>query len=81
MPGRILPYSPADTAAAAEWLPFLSMIREAAFAEHGATVAELDDVTREAIDKLERRGCIPCTVAALLAEIFDLSHLAALELA
>ena len=71
MPGRILPCSAAETAAAAEWLPYLASVREAACADPGASVEALDNATAEEVDKLERRGCITCTVAALLLEIFD----------
>ncbi len=49
---RLLPYSPAGTRRLPRGVPPVPVHdREAAFVDHGATVAELDDVTREAIDK------------------------------
>jgi hypothetical protein len=71
MTGTVLPYSPAETATAAHWLPYLATVREAACADASATVEDLDAATVEAIDKLQRRGAIPGAVAALLGEVFN----------
>lgn len=72
-PSAIAPYSHAETATAASWLPYVS----------DAIDAGGDPVTSivEAVDKLYRRGLITEAVAALLCEIFDVPHSAALELA
>lgn len=69
MPGAVLPYSPAETEAAARWIDYVAD----AYAS-GDTVADGDSAAREAIDKLERRGLIGPGTAALLAEIFDIAE-------
>ena len=71
MPGRILPYTAAETAAAADWLTYLAVVRETVATDPDCSVNDLDDETVEHIDKLRRRGCITGAVASLLAEIFD----------
>lgn len=73
---RVAPYSAQDTAQAAEWLDYVAD----SFAGISGTPARIGAI-QEAIDKLERRGLIGPAVASLLAEIFDVPHHAALELA
>ena len=73
---RVAPYSAQDTAQAAEWLDYVSE----SFDGISGTAARVGAI-QEAIDKLERRGLIGPSVGSLLAEIFDVPHHAALELA
>jgi hypothetical protein len=72
-PSAIAPYSRAETATAASWLPYVS----------DAIDAGSDPVASilEAVDKLYRRGLITEAVAALLCEIYDVSPVQSLELA
>jgi hypothetical protein len=72
-PSAIAPYSRAETATAASWLPYVEQAIEAG-SEPTADIVE-------AIDKLYRRGVVTEAVAALLHEIFDVSPVTALELA
>lgn len=71
MAATVLPYSPADTAAAAQWLDYVAQSYAGPESPYEANAA-----AREAIDKLERRQLIGPAVAALLAEIFDLPECA-----
>ncbi|OHV15833.1 hypothetical protein BK022_16160 [Methylorubrum extorquens] len=73
---RVAPYSTQDTAQAAKWLDYVAD----SFAGISGTAARIGAI-QEAIDKLERRELIGPAVASLLAEIFDVPHCAALELA
>lgn len=68
MRGTVLPYSPADTATAERFLPFVGE----AYHRPG-TVADCDAAARAAVAKLERLGLISGTVAALILEAFDLA--------
>lgn len=74
IPSAIAPYSRAETAAAAAWVPYVD--QAIAACPQDATGAII-----EAVDKLYRRGLVTEAVAALLAEIFDVSPVPSLELA
>jgi hypothetical protein len=74
IPSAIAPYSRAETAAAAAWVPYVDQAIAACPGDATGAIIE-------AVDKLYRRGLVTESVAALLAEIFDVPHSAALQLA
>lgn len=69
MTGAIHPYTAADIATAAHWLPFLDGMIDPA---RPVLTGDEADACREALDKLERRGLVSASVSALLAETYAL---------
>jgi hypothetical protein len=64
--GCIAPYTPAETAEASTWLPYIDGVLATVVEDPAAAIIE-------AIDKARRRAGLSEGAAALLAEIFDVT--------
>lgn len=76
MAARIITNAPAEPDVLADWMPYLAMVREAVCIDPDASVADLDAVTVEEIDKLLRRACITPREATQLLRALDVPPLA-----